>query len=137
MGTRMLTGEELALRWHIIEPYVRKSLAYGLGDLTTYDIFIECQQFICQCWIREEEHGVINGVAITRLLTHKQYKEMVIVCTTSEGWFEHGPEILKMLEQFGRDMECKYASVYGRKGWVRALKDYGYEEPYTTLMKEL
>ena len=62
---------------------------------------------------------------------------MVIVCTTSEGWFEHGAENLELLEQFGRDQGCKYASVYGRKGWARALKPYGYEEPYTVLMKEI
>ena len=137
MRTRMLGGDELARKWYLIVDKVEQSLFYGTGDVSSYDIFIECQQFICQCWIREDEWGTIHGVAITRILTHKQYKEMVIVCTTSEGWFDHGPEILKILEEFGREQGCKYASVYGRKGWARALKPFGFKEPYTTLMKEL
>ena len=116
---------------------IGRSLEHGNGDLSAYDIFIECLQAICQCWIREDEYGTIHGVAITRVLTHKQYKECVIVCTTSEGWFEHGPDILNMLEDFARGMDCKYTSVYGRKGWARALRKYGYEEPFVTLMKEL
>ena len=137
MRTRMLTGEELARRWYLIVEHVERSLVHGTGDLSSYDIFIECQQFVSQCWIREDEFGMIHGVAITRVLHHKQYKECVIVCTTSDGWFEHGPEILTMLEDFARSVDCKYTSVYGRKGWARALKKYGYEEPFVTLMKEL
>ena len=93
MRTRLLGGDELARKWYLIVEKVERSLVHGTGDVSSYDIFIECQQFICQCWIREDEWGTIHGVAITRILTHKQYKEMVIVCTTSEGWFDHGPEI--------------------------------------------
>ena len=137
MKVRMLGGEELALRWNLIEPYVGRSLVHGSGDISTYDLFIECLGAISQCWIREDEFGTIHGVAVTRILTHKQYKECVIVCTTSEGWFDHGPEILELLEDFARGVGCKYTSVYGRRGWARALKDYGYKEPFVTLMKEL
>lgn len=137
MQVRMLGGEELTDKWYLIKDMIGRSLEHGNGDLSAYDIFIECLQAICQCWIREDEYGTIHGVAITRVLTHKQYKECVIVCTTSEGWFEHGPDILNMLEDFARGMDCKYTSVYGRKGWARALKKYGYEEPFVTLMKEL
>ena len=137
MRTRMLTGEELARRWYLIVEHVERSLVHGNGDMTSYDIFIECQQFVCQCWIREDIYGTIHGVAITRVLTHKQYKECVIVCCTSVGWFEHGAGVLTTLEGFGKEMGCKYMSVYGRRGWKRALQSYGYKEPFITLMKEL
>ena len=137
MKTRMLGGEELAESWGLIKLYVERSLVHGMGDVSAYDLFIECLAAQSQCWIREDEWGTIHGVAITRILQHRQYKEMVIVTTTSDGWFEHGPEILNMLEDFARGMDCKYTSVYGRKGWARALKDHGYKEPYTVLMKEI
>ena len=137
MKTRMLGGEELAESWGLIKLYVERSLVHGSGDVSAYDLFIECLAAQAQCWIREDEFGTIHGVAITRILTHKQYKECVIVCTTSEGWFEHGPETLELLEEFARGVGCKYTSVYGRRGWARALKEYGYKEPFVTLMKEL
>lgn len=137
MKVRMLGGEELAERWHLIKSYVERSLVHGSGDISAHDLFIECLGSISQCWVREDEWGTIHGVAVTRILTHRQYKECVIVCTTSEGWFEHGPEILELLEDFARGVGCKYTSVYGRRGWARALKKYGYEEPFVTLMKEL
>jgi len=38
---RMLGHEELTLRWGEIAPEIEKSLAHGLGDITSYDLFIE------------------------------------------------------------------------------------------------
>ena len=137
MKVRLLGGEELARKWYLVVEHVERSLVHGTGDVSSYDLFIECLAATSQCWIREDEYGIIHGVAVTRIKECKQYKELVIVCTTSDGWFDHGPEILEMLEDFARGVGCKYTSVYGRRGWKRALEQYGYSEPYITLMKEL
>ena len=137
MKIRLIGGDELARRWYLIVEGVERSLVHGTGDVTSYDLFIECLAATSQCWIREDEFGIIHGVAVTRIKECKQYKELVIVCTTSDGWFDHGPEILEMFEDFARGVGCKYTSVYGRRGWKRALEKYGYKEPYITLMKEL
>ena len=137
MKVRLLGGEELARKWYLVVEGIERSLVHGTGDVSSYDIFIECLAATSQCWIREDEYGIIHGVAVTRIKECKQYKELVIVCTTSDGWFDHGPEILEMLEDFARGVGCKYTSVYGRRGWKRALEQYGYSEPYITLMKEL
>ena len=137
MNVRMIGGDELSRRWYLIVEHVERSLVHGAGDVSAYDLFIECLASTSQCWIREDKFGTIHGVAITRLKQCKQYSELVIVVTTSDGWFDHGPEILEMFEDFARDMGCKYTSVYGRRGWKRALEQYGYREPFTTLMKEL
>ena len=137
MKVRLLGGDELSRKWYLVVEKVERALAYGSGDVTAYDLFIECLAATSQCWIREDEWGCIHGVAVTRIKECKQYKELVIVTTTSDGWFDHGPEILEMLEEFARGIGCKYTSVYGRRGWKRALEKYGYEEPYITLMKEL
>ena len=134
--TRILSGPELADKWYLIKPYVEASLVHGMGDVTSYDLFIECLAATSQCWVREDGEEII-GVAITRILQCKQYKELVIVTTTSQGWFKHGYEILEIMENFARGAGCKYTTIYGRKGWTRALRDQGYREPYTILMKEL
>ena len=137
MKVRLLTGDELSRKWYLVVEGVERSLTHGTGDVTAYDLFIECLAATSQCWVREDEWGCFHGVAVTRIKECKQYKELVIVCTTSDGWFDHGPEILELFEEFGRGVGCKYTSVYGRSGWKRVLEKYGYSEPYVTLMKEL
>ena len=133
---KIMGGEELSLRWHECAPLVEKALAHGTGDITLYDIFIECLAATSQCWVEKDDDKIV-GVAITRVLHHKQYTELVIVCTTCEDWFIKGPEVLEMIEDFARGYGCKYTSVYGRRGWLRVLKKYGYYEPYINLKKEL
>ena len=137
MKVRMLGHEELARRWGNIVDMVDRSLAHGGGTTDSHILFVQCLASQAQCWVREDEWGIIHGVAITRYEQFDTMKMLAIVCTTSEGWFEHGPSILTDLEEFARHTDCKRMVVYGRKGWVRTLKQYGYEEPYVTLMKEI
>lgn len=133
---RILSGEELSLAWAQCVPYIEKSLVHGTGDIKPYDLFIECLAATSQCWV-EEDGDKIVGVAITRILHHKQYSELVIVTTTCTDWFTKGPEVLEMIEDFARGYGCKFTTVYGRRGWARVLKSKGYKEPYTLLMKEI
>ena len=133
MGTRILSGPELADNWWRVKPFVERALEHGTGDVSAYDLFIECLGATSQCWVR----GDFDAIAITRIRECKQYKELVIVTTTGKGWFTFGPETLLMIEDFARGVGCKFTSIYGRKGWARVLKQSGYEQPYITLMKEL
>jgi hypothetical protein len=41
------------------------------------------------------------------------------------------------LEDFARRLGCSRISIAGRRGWVRAIEDLGYEEKFTTIVKEI
>jgi|TARA_R110001599_G_scaffold209058_1_gene406264 hypothetical protein len=129
---RLLSGPELADQWHKLKPLVEKALVHGGGVVTSHGLFLQCLGAVGQCWIREE-----GEVCITRFEEIEGKKQLAVVACTSPGWFTHGPEILKILEDFARFNGCKRTVVYGRKGWARALKQYGYNEPFITLTKEV
>ena len=80
---RMLGHEELTLRWGEIAPEVEKSLAHGLGDITSYDLFIENLKGIAQCWVLEEEDK-LKAVAMTRILEYTNvplhYSILLTIC---------------------------------------------------------
>ena len=137
MRTRMISNDELARKWYLIVEKVDRSLAHGSGTLSAHGLFLQCMGAAAQCWIREDEWGCIHGVAITRYEMYETTKVLGIAVTTSEGWFEHGPDILETIEEFAKATDCKKVAVYGRKGWKKALEPYGYKEPYTVLFKEV
>ena len=134
---RMLGNKELARMWGSLVDMVDRSLHYGGGTLTSHGLFLQCMQGHAQCWVRDDDWGLIKGVAITRFEQSETKKYLAICVTTSEGWFEHGSECHEILEQFAKATECNRMAVYGRPGWKRALKSLGYYEPYTTLFKDL
>lgn len=126
---RILDNDELALRWGEIEPKVQKSLDRGIRESSTYNLFLECLNNVCQCWVHED------AVAITRIIEYSQYKQLQIVTTTSNDWFKDGYECLKVFEKFAKDIGCRNIAIWGRPGWKRILKEY--KQPYTVLIKEL
>ena len=128
---KLLSGPELAERWGEIKPYVEAALAHGTGDVTSYGMFLKCLGAVAQCW--ETEHGF----AITSFEELEGNKRLAIVTGTSSDWFKEGPDALARIEEFAKDHGCKSTIIYGRKGWKRTLKQYGYHEPYITLIKEL
>ncbi len=128
---KLLSGPELAEQWGDIKPLVDEALKHGSGTVTSYGLFIQCLGATAQCWIRD------GGICITRYENFENTKMLAIVACTYPGWFTDGPDLLGTLEDFARASDCKKTVVYGRKGWARALKQFGYKEPYTVLMKEI
>ena len=41
------------------------------------------------------------------------------------------------LEEYARHLGCARISIAGRRGWVRAINDLGYQEKFTTVVKEI
>lgn len=41
------------------------------------------------------------------------------------------------LEDYARHLGCSRISIAGRRGWVRAIADFGYREKFTTVVKEI
>ena len=52
------------------------------------------------------------------------------------GNYEELEEMLKSIEKFAKNCECKYLYGGGRKGWIRKLKHLGFEQEYM-VKKEL
>lgn len=128
---KLLSGPELAEQWGDIKPQVELALKHGAGTVTSYGLFIQCLGAVAQCWVRD------GGVCITRFEDIEGKKQLAIVCCTDHDWFSGGPEILEYYEQFAKEQGCRRVVVYGRKGWTRVLKQYGYYEPFVTLIKEV
>ena len=128
---KLLSGPELADNWHWIRPKIEEALVHGSGTVTSYGLFIQCLGAEAQCWVRD------GGVCITRFEYMEGAKQLAIVACTDNNWFSGGPEILEYYEQFAKEQECGRVVVYGRKGWTKVLKPYGYHEPFVTLIKEV
>ncbi len=52
------------------------------------------------------------------------------------GNYKELEEMLKSIEQFAKQCECKYLYGGGRKGWLRKIKHLGFEQEYI-VKKEL
>ena len=129
---KILSGPELADQWHSIKPQIEEAIGHGSGAVTSYGLFLQCLGAVGQCWVRDE-----GGVCITRFEEIEGRRQLAVVACTSNGLLTFLTECMDLFEDFAKLNNCKRTVVYGRKGWARALKKYGYYEPFITLIKEV
>lgn len=79
---------------------------------------------------------VMGDDSIMVLSLHQHHDEKYVHVWLAAGDLEEirGP-LKKKAENWARSQGCKYATIEGRPGWVRALKDYS--QVSVTVRKEL
>ena len=133
---RIVLAEELSETWAYIKPHIQRALEHGLHETSAHDIFVGAMHGEYQIWeIRVD--GVVKNYGATRINQFKQHQQMQIVTSTGEDWDDYGPEVLKEVERAALLSGCKYVSVWGRPGWERKLKTYGYQKAYSVVVKEV
>ena len=132
---KAIEPKELARRWGSIVDKIDNALKHGAGSTDSHLLFCQCLAGQAVCWIEEDEYGSIKAVAITRIEHYDNFSAMCIVaCWATKEYYR---DFLHIVEDCAYNAGCKRVVIHGRKGWVRQLKQFGYEEPYVTVMKEV
>jgi hypothetical protein len=135
---KVLKAEELAERWHEIKPEVEAALTHGIEETTAHDIFVGAMNYQYECWEAIDDNtGNTLAFGMMRVNTFPQHKQLQFVTTAGEGFDIYGAEGLAHAEQVAKEIGCKYVTVWGRLGWTKKLKDYGYKHTYAVMTKEI
>lgn len=85
-------------------------------------------------WLVWREPDTIEAICITQIAhTEKSKVCTVIACsgTKPRRWLH----LLERIEMYARGTDCDCVRIFGRKGWLRLLKDYS--APKVILEKRL
>lgn len=114
-------SHEIEKNWKDIEPFVKRvlqkiDLCYTIDNIKDA---LKARQM--QLWT-SYTGTQLESVCITRMVVHpKAYKILEIVLMA--GKMQSVPE-LRQIEQWGKDNQCRFIRLEGRRGWQRKLKDY-------------
>ena len=134
---RALPQEELALRWSEIAPFIDRALEHGMGENTSHDMFVGAMNNQYECWEAIDESGHTLSFGMVRINHFERHKQLQLVAAAGEGWDEYGPEALEYAEAAAKQLGCQYVTVWGRLGWQKKLKHYGYKHDYVVMSKEI
>lgn len=79
-------------------------------------------------------NGVIQAAVVTQLSINEGGKVCTIIACGGNGVLKV-MGLMDRIEEYAKREGCRSVLVYGRKGWVRALR--GYEPAAVVLRKEL
>jgi len=112
-----------------LRQHLQNSVEWAEGRLGMDDIAALALAPQSQLWVVVNEFGVLDGYLLTEIKQYPQ-KQMFVVhhCTMTP----HVKELVedqmhKTMEKFAREAGCFGVEFFGRPGWKKHAKKFGYE----------
>ena len=134
-----LTGipsQEIDEIWDDCVPYINLVQKKGQGEMTTEDIYNLCKEAKMQLWVIFDDNANIKGVGTTEILVYPRKKVCRIV-NLGGVEFDEWIHTISVIEAWAEENGCDAIETFCRKGFIKKLEKYGYEQTYTVLGKEL
>ena len=118
--------------------HIKSALRFGYGERRLQHVMNELVQGTKQIWLATEDDKFIATV-VTHIIDYP-LKRTCEVCYLGG---EPGAGVIEALgkisyiEEWALENNCDDIQVFGRRGWLKALKKYGYSDRYTILGKYL
>ena len=89
-----------------------------------------------QLWVNFDREGV-QGAFITKISNYPQKKILCVLLLGGNEFMKWRDEADALLNAFGKENNCEYVELFGRKGWGKMLKDINYKEVTRLFAKEI
>jgi hypothetical protein len=137
--TTFLTGipsQEIDEIWEACEPYIELGAKKGQSEMTSKDIYNFCKEAKMQLWIVFDSESNIKAVVTTEIINYPK-KKVCRVITIGGQEIDNWLHSISVIEAWAEENGCHAMETFCRKGFIKKLEHYGYEQTYTVLGKEL
>jgi hypothetical protein len=130
-----IKGENVEVWWSLVQEYLITALEHGLGEYSIEDIKESCKSKDMQLWVKMDRE--VQGAFVTKIAKYPQKNLLCVILLGGDKFQEWRDEADALLNAFGKEHNCEYVELFGRKGWGRALKDIDYKEITRLFAKEI
>jgi len=131
-----IRSENIEGWWSLVEEYLIAALKYGLGEYSIEDIKKSCISRDMQLWVKFNKEGV-EGAFITKISKYPQKNLLCVILLGGNEFIKWRDEADALLNAFGKEHNCEYVELFGRKGWAKMLADIDYKEITRLFAKEI
>ena len=130
-----IKGENVETWWSLVEEYLNTALKYSLGEYSIDDIKNLCISKDMQLWVKFDKE--VQGAFVTKINKYPQKNLLLVILLGGDKFQEWRDEADALLNAFGKQHNCEYVELFGRKGWGKVLKDIDYKEVTRLFAKEI
>ena len=133
-----LPKKHAKIMWPNVAKVLEKSVFTAKGKYEVNDV-LDCilkDELVLWVVLDTTDDEVVAAIT-TRLIEYPQGNAMAmdwIGGTRMKEWLSMAQE---SISRYARDHKCKYLEGYGRKGWNRWLRKYGWKPDYIAYKMEL
>jgi len=130
-----ILSKDVDMWWGYVDEYIKSALEYGIDEYTSDDIRELCKNKQMQLWIKFDKN--VQGAFITQILKYPQMNILLVLLLSGKEFKIWRNETDELLQRYGKENDCKYIELFGRKGWGNYLKDINYKEQVRVYSKEI
>jgi len=130
-----ILSKDIDTWWEHVDGYIKSALEYGIGEYNSNDIKELCKNKKMQLWVKFDKG--VRGAFVTQILNYPQMNILLVLLLSGKEFKTWRNEADELLQRFGKDSNCKYIELFGRKGWGNYLKDINYKEQVRVYSKEI
>ena len=128
----MITYVSDLSHWERLKPFIESALSHSCGEIAIQDVYQKLQS---------GDMGLIDihgkAAAVVEFMDYPQITALRVVAlggNSMDMWLD---ELMDFLYLWAKENGMDRIEHMGRKGWVKALKDYGYMERYTFMTRDV
>ena len=132
-----IPSERIDEVWLECEPYIEMGNDKSRDEMSVMDIYARLSEARMQLWLIFDDDKEIISVLTTEIIEYPRKTTCRIVTLGGQDldlWVE---QLLETLEEWALENGCVAMETVCRKGFIKKLERFGYENAYTVLVKEL
>ena len=123
--------------WKDVDKVLKKSVATVKDKSETIDVLDGICEGSYVLWVVLDDNDSVVAAFTTRLIAYPQRKALALDWVGGERMSEWSDLMIDTMRNYANELGCSHLEGYGRKGWGRALKKYGFYPEYIAYRMEL
>jgi len=133
----LVPAEAVGHVWKDVERVLEKSVDTVKDKAEMIDILDGIYGGTYVLWVVIDEQEDVSAAFTTRLIVYPQRKALALDWVGGTRMKEWEDQLIETMRRYANELDCSHLEGYGRKGWGRALKKYGFYPEYIAYRMEL
>jgi len=129
--------EAIGSVWKDVEGILDKAVDTVKDKSKVIDILTGIYEGMYVLWVVMNEDDKIIAAFTTRLIQYPRRRALALDWVGGTQMKEWEDQLIDTMKRYANELGCSHLEGYGRKGWGRALKKYGFYPEYIAYRMEL
>ena len=123
--------------WKDVDEILKRAVDTVKDKSAVIDILTGVYEDMYALWVVMNEDDKVIAAFTTRLIQYPRRRALALDWVGGTQMKEWEDQLIDTMKRYGNELGCSHLEGYGRKGWGRALKKYGFYPEYIAYRMEL
>jgi len=118
----LISPDDVSYIWETVLPHIEAMEPHSEGELSPVDFYEALTNAEMQLWVAIEKKEILASM-ITQIVPYPRKRVLRIISIGGED-MEKWLGFMSLLEEWALSVGCTSLECWGRKGWLKVLKDW-------------